>query len=74
MTATGTGTYSNGAPRNITSAVAWTSSAPTVATVSATGLVSCKRRNTYADGNTTISAASGAIVGSSNVTCEGLGR
>jgi tetratricopeptide (TPR) repeat protein len=57
-----------------TSAVAWTSSAPTVATVSATGLVSCKRRNTYADGNTTISAASGAIVGSSNVTCEGLGR
>ncbi len=71
---TATGTYSYGAPRNITSAVTWTSSTPSVATVSATGLVSCKRRNTYADGNSTISAASGAIVGSSNITCEGLGR
>jgi hypothetical protein len=71
---TATGTYSYGAPRNITGAVTWTSSTLNVATVSATGLVSCKRRNTYADGNTTISATSGAIVGSSNVTCEGLGR
>ena len=71
---TATGSYSYGAPRNITGAVTWTSSTLNVATVSATGLVSCKRRNTYADGNTTISATSGAIVGSSIVTCEGLGR
>jgi hypothetical protein len=70
---TATGTYSYGPPRNITSAVTWTSSAPTVATVSATGLLSCKRRYSYSDGNTIISATSGTTTGSSNITCEGQG-
>jgi hypothetical protein len=71
---TATGTYSYGSPRNITSVVAWTSSATSVATVSATGLFSCKRRYSYADGNTTISATSGTTTGSSYITCEGQGR
>jgi hypothetical protein len=71
---TATGTYSYGSPRNITSVVAWTSSATSVATVSATGLLSCKRRYSYADGNTTISATSGTTTGSSYITCEGQGR
>jgi hypothetical protein len=44
-----------------------------VATVSATGLLSCKRRYTYSDGNTTISATSGRTTGSSSITCEGRG-
>ncbi|MGO9946942.1 MAG: Ig domain-containing protein [Steroidobacteraceae bacterium] len=70
---TATGTYSYGAPRNITSLVTWTSSATSVATVSATGLLSCKRRYTYADGNTVVAATSGTTTGSSNITCEGLG-
>jgi hypothetical protein len=70
---TATGTYSYGPSRNITSAVTWTSSAPTVATVSATGLLSCKRRYSYSDGNTIISATSGTTTGSSNITCEGQG-
>ena len=70
---TATGTYSYGPTRNITSVVAWTSSVSSVATVSATGLLSCKRRYSYADGNTTISATSGTTTGSSNITCEGQG-
>jgi hypothetical protein len=70
---TATGTYSYGPSRNITSAVTWTSSAPTVATVSATGLLRCKRRYSYSDGNTIISATSGTTTGSSNITCEGQG-
>jgi Bacterial Ig-like domain (group 2) len=71
---TATGTYSNGPPRNITSLVTWTSSSTYVATVSATGLLRCKRRYSYADGNATISATSGTTTGSSNITCEGQGR
>jgi hypothetical protein len=71
---TATGTYSSGPPRNITNLVTWSSSSTYVATVSATGLLSCRRRYTYADGNTTVSATSGATTGSSNISCEGLGR
>ncbi|HWX79790.1 MAG TPA: Ig-like domain-containing protein [Steroidobacteraceae bacterium] len=71
---TATGTYSSGPPRNITSLVTWTSSSTYVATVSATGVLSCRRRYTYSDGNTTISATSGTTTGSSNITCEGLGQ
>ena len=71
---TATGTYSYGPPQNVTSTAAWSSSAPGVATVSAAGVVSCKRRTTYADGNTTISATIGTTTGSAQVTCEGLGR
>ena len=70
---TATGTYSFGAKRNITSLVTWTSSSTSVATVSSTGLLTCKHRNTTSDGNTTISARSGTITGSGNITCEGLG-
>ena len=65
---TATGTYSFGAPRNITGLVTWTSSSTSVATVSANGVLSCKRRYTYSDGNTTISATSGTTTGSSNIT------
>ena len=71
---TATGTYSYGGSRNITSLVTWNSSSTYVATVSTTGLLSCKRRYTYADGNTTVSATSGTTTGSSNITCEGLGE
>lgn len=70
---TATGTYSYGPPQNVTSSAAWSSSAPTVATVSATGLLSCKRRYSYSDGSTRISAAIGTTTGSANITCEGLG-
>jgi hypothetical protein len=41
--------------------------------VSATGLLSCKRRYSYSDGNAIISATSGTTTGSSNITCEGRG-
>jgi hypothetical protein len=70
---TATGNYSYGPPQNVTSAATWGSSAPTVARVSATGLLSCNRRYTSADGNTTISATIGATSGTSQITCEGRG-
>jgi hypothetical protein len=69
---TATGTYSHGSPQNLTSVVAWTSSAPGVATVSAAGLVRCKAPTTWYDRSATISATSGTITGSATVTCEGL--
>jgi hypothetical protein len=70
---TATGKYSSGPSRNLSNVAAWTSSAPSVATVSATGLVSCKRRTSYSDGEAIISATVGAITGSTQVTCEGRG-
>jgi hypothetical protein len=71
---TAIGKYSSGPPQNLTRVAAWISSAPSVATVSATGLVSCKSRTSYADGSATISATVGAKTGSTQVTCEGQGH
>ena len=70
---TAIGTYASGATKNLTSTATWTSSASSVATVSA-GLVSCKAPHSYYDGHTTVSASVGSVSGSTNVTCEGLGR
>jgi Bacterial Ig-like domain (group 2) len=70
---TAIGTYSSGPPQNVTTVAAWSSSAPSVATVSATGLVSCKHRTSYSDGKATIFATIGNTSGSTQVTCEGLG-
>jgi hypothetical protein len=67
-----TGTYSSGPPQNVTSTAAWSSSAPGVATVSASGVVSCKRRTSYFDGFAVISATIGTTSGSIYVTCDGL--
>lgn len=72
---TATGRYSYGLPQNLTSVAAWTSSAPSVATVSATGLVTCKKPPpSWQDGLAMISATSGATTGSTTVRCEGLER
>ncbi len=70
---TAIGTYSSGPPQNLTRVAAWMSSAPSVATVSATGLVSCTRRTSHADAKATISATVGTTTGSTQVNCEGLG-
>jgi hypothetical protein len=57
---TATGTYSDGSTQNLTTQAAWTSSAASVATVSAGGLAS-----TLATGSATLSATLGGITGSS---------
>ncbi len=59
---TATGTYSDGSQQNLTSTAAWTSSAPSVATVSA-GLATA-----IAAGSTNIQATSGSISGSTTLT------
>ena len=59
---TATGTYSDGSHQNLTSTAAWTSSAPSVATVSA-GLATA-----IAAGSTNIQATSGSISGSTTLT------
>ncbi len=70
---TAIGTFGSGATQNVTATATWSSSATGVATVSA-GLVSCKAPHSYYDGHATISASVGSVSGSTNVTCEGLGR
>ncbi len=70
---TAIGTYASGATQNLTSTAVWSSSSSIVATVAA-GLVSCKAPHSYQDGHASISASVGAVSGSTNVTCEGLGR
>jgi len=70
---TAIGTFASGATKNVTATATWTSSASSVATVAA-GLVSCKAPHSYYDGHATISASVGSVSGSTNVTCEGLGR
>ncbi len=59
---TATGTYTDGSHQNLTSTAVWSSSAPSVATVSA-GLATA-----LAAGTTTISATSGSISGSTTLT------
>jgi hypothetical protein len=70
---TATGFFASGATKNVTATASWTSSAPSVATVSA-GLVSCQAPHSYYDGFAIISASVGSVRGSTIVVCKGLGR
>jgi uncharacterized protein YjdB len=58
-----TGHYTDNTTQDVTNSVAWTSSKSTVATISATGLVS-----TTAKGNTTIKAKLGAVSSTTTLT------
>jgi len=60
---TATGTYSDGSHEDLTSSATWTSSAPSVATISSGGLATA-----LVAGSTTIQAASGSITGSTGLT------
>jgi Bacterial Ig-like domain (group 2) len=66
---TATGIFSSGPSQGLTSSVQWSSSAPSVATVSLTGLVTCNASATVS-GSSTISATSGSVSGSIGVTCQ----
>lgn len=60
---TATGTFSDGVTSPLTAGVTWTSSAPGVATIDATGAATAA-----ASGVTTITATSGALEGTSSLT------
>ncbi len=60
-----TGVYDDGSQKTITSNVTWTSSAPSVVSVSSTGLIKALANSTSA---VTITATFGAISGSTTVT------
>jgi len=60
---TATGTFNDGSTKTLTSGVVWTSSDPTVATVTVGGLVTG-----VAAGTATITAQSGTITGQSSIT------
>jgi hypothetical protein len=64
-----TGNYSSGPAQPLTNTVLWSSSVSSVATVSATGLVTCTAGATMS-GSATISATSGSISASIGVTCQ----
>jgi len=66
---TATGTYSDGSKQNLTSSATWTSSAPSVATVSSGGLATG-----VAAGSTTIKATLGSITGSTGLTVTSQAR
>ena len=71
---TATATYSFGLPQDVTGKATWNSSAPSVATVSAGGLVGCKRRTSYFEqGLAAIYATIGKTTGWIYVVCDGLG-
>ena len=57
-----TGKYTDGSSQNLTSSVTWTSSTTSVATITSVGLATALKQ-----GNTTISATSGSIVGSTSL-------
>jgi hypothetical protein len=65
---TATGTYSHGSKRDLTNSATWTSSVPSVATISGTGLATG-----IAAGSTTIQAAVGSINGSTGLTVTAQG-
>ena len=65
---TATGVFSTGLMQALTS-VQWSSSVPSIATVSSTGLVTCNAGATVS-GSSVISATSGSITGSVGVTCQ----
>jgi hypothetical protein len=60
---TATGTYSDNSVKNITGSVTWASATPATATINAAGLATA-----VAVGNSTISATSGGIAGSTTLT------
>ena len=60
---TATGLFNDGSSQNLTAIVTWTSSAPPVASIAATGVATGS-----ADGTTTISASSGSISGHTTLT------
>jgi hypothetical protein len=62
---TATGTYSDGSTQNLTSTATWSSSSTAVATVGAAGLATAR-----ATGTTTISAAVGAVSGSTTLSVQ----
>ena len=62
---TATGAYSDGTSREVTAQVAWASSSASVATIGAGGLATG-----VAPGTTTISAALGAVSGSTTITVQ----
>ena len=66
---TATGTYSDGSHQDLTSSATWTSSVPSVATITSAGLATG-----VAVGNTTIQASSGSINGSTNLTVTASGN
>jgi hypothetical protein len=66
------GTYASGATKNITLTAMWSSSASSVATVSA-GLVSCVATGSHQDGKSTIFATQGGVTGSTQIVCRGSG-
>lgn len=66
---TATGNFSSGPTQSITNTVQWSSRVSSVATVSATGLVTCNAGATM-DGSSTITATSGSISASIGVTCQ----
>jgi hypothetical protein len=66
------GTYASGATKNITLTAMWSSSASSVATVSA-GLVSCVATGSHQDGKATIFATQGGVTGSTQIVCRGSG-
>ena len=63
---TATGTYSDGSHQDLTNSATWTSSIPSVATISSTGLATG-----VVPGSTTIQAAVGSINGSTSLTVTG---
>src|SRR6516162_1004947 len=60
---TATGNYSDGSTKNLTGSVTWSSSNPSIATVTSGGLV-----KGVAQGNATVSAASGGVTGNTSIT------
>src|SRR5205807_226866 len=64
---TATGTYQDGSTQNLSSTVTWSSSAPTVATVSSGGLASLVK-----GGQTIIIASSGSVSGAATLTINAL--
>ncbi len=66
---TATGNYSDGSHQNLTGSAAWTSSSPSIATISSGGLATG-----VAAGNTTIKAASGSIYGTASLTVTTAGN
>jgi hypothetical protein len=66
---TATGNFSSGPSQPLNGSVQWSSSVPSVATVSSTGLVTCNA-NATVSGSATISATSGTVSGSAGVSCQ----
>lgn len=66
-----TGNFSSGPSQPLTNTVQWSSGVSSVATVSATGLVTCNAGLTM-NGSSTITATSGSVSGSIGVTCQAL--